>query len=224
MAFSLASKAVHQKVLQLLYVDELLDSVRTTFCELVNPSGQHNPRQIDYTKLNGAAFAPAFQSLHDTIEAKHIALKSAPKTMRTFEQTEKGKQMAKDGKIKAKKKKKPAATSPALPDYEASESDEEIESGPSAEPNGTTTTTLPPVDSQELEEVRSHQTCIASPLLIHFSHNRANYSLRLQRLLRLHQLPTRAHHPRTVSCLKARRNVHVASLSSCRRRARVLVA
>ena len=66
------TKAVHQKVLQLLYVDELLESVKKTFCELVNPSGLPNPRQLDYSKFNGAAFAPAFQKLHDSVEAQHM--------------------------------------------------------------------------------------------------------------------------------------------------------
>lgn len=158
-------KAVHQKVLQLLYVDELLESVKKTFCELVNPSGLPNTRQLDYSKFNGAAFAPAFQKLHDSVEAQHMTRKAAPKAMRTFEQTDKGKEMAKAGKLKkrsAKKKKTVGKDSAGTDEDEEGEEGEEDDemaedlSTSGGEPQGTPS--QPPAaaytPTQELEEAR----------------------------------------------------------------------
>ena len=148
-------------MLQLLYIEELLEAVKKTFCELVNPSGLPNPRQIDYAKFNGAAFAPAFQKLHDSIEAQHMARKAVPKAMRTFAETDRGKKLTKEGKLKKREaKKKSGALSASSGDGEEVEEetdepeDDFAEDAPpqGAKPQAPAAVT-PTLADQELEEV-----------------------------------------------------------------------
>ena len=147
------SQAVHQKVLQLLYVDELLETVKSTFCDLVNPSRMTNPKTLDYSKFTGAAFAPAFKKLHDDVEAKHIAKKTEAKTMKVFAETERGKKMAKEGKLKKSAAKKKSRQNASAADEESDEEDEFEPASPVREGTPSPVPTPVAAPAVELEEV-----------------------------------------------------------------------
>ncbi len=97
---------MYQKILQLLYIDELLQLVKEKFISLFGEAlkaaktpALKGPEPYPFTKH--------FNRIHDDCELRSREKKVKPQVQRTFEQTKKGKQKNdRTGSDENKKKKK----------------------------------------------------------------------------------------------------------------------
>ena len=87
------------------YVDELLDALRKSFCDWINPTHERRPT-IEYEKIDSGSFNKKYEKMYEAVMQEYNKKKTEPKAMRTFDQTDKGKKLSKD---KSKNLKKDSA-------------------------------------------------------------------------------------------------------------------
>lgn len=93
--FELIFVAVYQKILSLLYIDDLLAIVREKFCEMFGDKIQNFSHcEFEFTEM--------FETILRSLEMR----KSRSKQPRRFSETEKGKKVLKENSNKGKKKEK----------------------------------------------------------------------------------------------------------------------
>lgn len=123
--FDLIFVAVYQKIFTLLYIDELLDLVKQKFVELFISLVPPNTPPSSVV-LSAQQFEDEYTNILERVETTN---KKRSFKQRTFEETNKGKDIIKDPKQKDKeKKKKKKKKGAADPDGDDDEDDEETDS------------------------------------------------------------------------------------------------
>eukprot|EP01087_Luapelamoeba_hula_P010125 TRINITY_DN2667_c0_g1_i1.p1 TRINITY_DN2667_c0_g1~~TRINITY_DN2667_c0_g1_i1.p1 ORF type:complete len:642 (-),score=141.05 TRINITY_DN2667_c0_g1_i1:55-1938(-) len=123
---------VCQKILQLLYIDELLSAMKDKFCALFADTLRATKTPLlSFTSAQTHPFTRQFNKIQAECEAQMIEQRARKSVQRTFDKTEKGKRVVSD---KKKTDKKKPGKNPQEPEEEPAPVVDETPAQPEPEP------------------------------------------------------------------------------------------